>query len=912
LNGQEFNLNAVNANAVLNVSVGGGSQRIVSSTPTAGGVFSITGAVTGVGFATTTFSSESGGSTLLFDNAVVIQTGLGVDFGPTGLTLINTNLQINANGFVIGHSPDYGDAATLIYNNGPGGYNRNFEWNTNIPGPGFPSNIVVQNNTPVSLDFFSNTGLGTSARIEIQAGASLIMGNMANSLSVGTDLILQGTLNLSNTAGGDLNVGRSWNRAASGVFNQNGRNVTFNGPHNGTITAPGGQVFSHMYLNKTIRNNSVTLVDSVDISNVIGFTKGSLDLANRNITLLSNNTITARVDTVKVPDSINLVYSGTGGFVMQRFLPIESTSWSRRWRLLTAPVQATGAPSIHAAWQEGQTNVNRLAPVNLTPGFGTTLTRSTSSIGGYDQGSTNNASIFGLVNNVWTAPATTTAGAITDQDGYMLFVRGDRSVVVSTQWQVPTPTTLRAKGRLNIGAVTKTLASSGFQVLGNPYASAISFNDVVFNGVSPRTTAGRSFFLWDPKLDGSANVGGFVTVTSLGNGKFAVTANNSGYPTNNSFDGIIESGAAFLVQPAGGSFTFQENAKWPGSSTIGIASRPQQGGNSLTGMQQLTVNLKIGQGAQAKLSDGIIALCKPGFNAAVDQDDARKMFSFSGVERLSWWRDSTRLSVELRPAVQDRDTFFLHTARFNRMGYELDIIDHESSPTQVGIFEDQFLNVKQRLLRNDTLRVPFQVTADAASAAENRFRIVYRDAVGAMQLAASMPEKDGLIQLAVAHEFAVKRYVLERSVRGNAYESIGEWNSRGDQESGAGYAWVDPQLQPGKYLYRVRVELLSGAVLYSNRTSLDARKSTTGIHVFPNPITTGLIRIQMNELVPGAYPIRLMSSSGAVVHQEVVNYTGGFQSMGIQPRQPLAAGAYWLEFTSPSGKRSTLRVLVTR
>jgi hypothetical protein len=108
------------------------------------------------------------------------------------------------------------------------------------------------------------------------------------------------------------------------------------------------------------------------------------------------------------------------------------------------------------------------------------------------------------------------------------------------------------------------------------------------------------------------------------------------------------------------------------------------------------------------------------------------------------------------------------------------------------------------------------------------------------------------------------------------------------------------------------VELLSGAVLYSNRTSLDARKSTTGIHVFPNPITTGLIRIQMNELVPGAYPIRLMSSSGAVVHQEVVNYTGGFQSMGIQPRQPLAAGAYWLEFTSPSGKRSTLRVLVTR
>ena len=911
LNGQEFNLNAVNASAVANVSVGGGSQRIIASSPITGGVLSITGTVTGSGFATTTFSAESGGSTLLFDNSVSIQTGLGVDFGPTGLTAVNSILQINANGFVIGHSPDYGDAATLIYNNGPGGYNRNFEWNTNVPGPGFPSNIIVQNNTPVSLDFFPNTGLGTSARIEIQAGSSMTMGTMAHSVSAGTDLILHGTLNLSTVAGGDLNVGRSWNRGATGVFNQNGRNVTFNGPHAGTVTADGGQEFSHLYVNKTIRNHTVTLVDSINITNVIGFTKGTLDLANRNVTLLSNASITARVDTVKVPDSVNLVYSGSGGFVVQRFLPIDNSSWSRRWRLLTAPVSAVGAPTIQAAWQEGQTNVNRTIPQNATPGFGTTITRSTSSVGGYDQGSTNNPSLFALVNNTWTAPSTTNTTAITDHDAYMLFVRGDRGVIVSTQWVVPTPTTLRVKGRLNLGTVTKPLASSGFQALGNPYASAISFNDVVFNGVSPRTTAGRSFYLWDPRLDGTANVGGFVTATSLGNGKFAVTANGSGYPTDNTFDGLIESGAAFLVQANGGSFQFQENAKWAASSTVGIASRPQQTtSNVLTDMQQLTVNLKVGQGQQARTTDGVIALMKSGFADAVNVDDARKIFSFSGVERLSLLRDSTRLSVELRSPVNDRDTLYLHTARLNRLGYELEVIDHLPSSTLVGFLEDRYLQEKHLLRANDTIRVPFMVNQDAASGAEQRFHIVYRDAVRMQTLTASIPERDGLLRLQVMQEFEVARYVLERSVGGRAYEPIGELASRGNQEGEVFYDWVDPQLAPGVYRYRVKAMLKSGAVVYTPRTTLTVRKSTTGIHVFPNPITDGVIRIQMNEVESGNYSVQLRNSAGALIQRSIVAYAGGYQAITIPSATRWPAGAYTLECIAPSGKRRVVSVII--
>lgn len=912
LNGQVFNLNAVNSSAVVNVSVGGGSQRVIASSPTTGGVFSITGAVTGVGFATTSFSAESGGSTLLFDNSVSIQIGLGVDFGPVGLTLINTNLQINTNGFVIGNSPAYGTSATLIYNNGPGGYNRHFEWNSNVPGPGFPSNIIVQNNTPVNLDFYANAGLGTSARVEIQPGSSMTMGNMANSLSVGTDLILNGTLTLSNTAGGDLNVGRSWSRGASGVFNQGNRVVTFNGSQNGTITASGGQTFSRVYLNKSQADQSITLIDSVNISNVLGFTRGTLDLANRNVTLLSTETITARVDTVKQVADVNVVYSGTGAFVVQRYLPINTTNSSRRWRLLTAPVSAINAPSIQAAWQEGQQNTNRLSPVNGQPGFGTTITRATTAANGFDQGSTNNSSIFGLVNGIWTAPSSTNAVSIRDFEAFMLFVRGDRSIVVSNQFVTPTPTTLRVKGRLNIGDVTKPLAPSGFQALGNPYASAITFNDVVFNGVSPRTTAGRSFFIWDPKLDGSANVGGFVTATSLGNGRYAVTANASGYPTNNTFEGIIESGAGFLVQANGGTFRFVENAKWAASSTMGIASRPTGGPstNASTDIQQLTVHLKIGQGAQSRLTDGVIALSKAGFRNDVDQDDARKMFSFSGMERISLWRDSVRLSIEWHDAVQDRDTFHLHTARLNRMGYELDVIDHNRKGTQVAFLVDQYRQSRTAIPSMDTLRYPFDVNADAASSSEHRFHVVYRDAVRFGHLEASMPARDGVLRWEVGQEFDVVSYVIERSSGGNSFQPVGSVASRGDSEVAVSYQWLDPMLAPGKYWYRIKAVLKSGEMVYSNRARLEARKSTTGIFVFPNPARSGHIQVQWNNVTAGLYELRIINAVGQVVYRDRLVHAGGYVNQKLDQASKIAPGWYQLELLTPSGKRHTIPLVI--
>ncbi|MFZ4059276.1 MAG: T9SS type A sorting domain-containing protein, partial [Ferruginibacter sp.] len=891
LNGQSINLNSTATNATTNVSVGGGSQRAITGT----GTVSITGTVTGSGFATMTVSAESVGSSLLFDNSVTITTALGVDFGASGITLINAIFQIDANGFVIGNAPDYGNASTLIYNNGSGGYNRNYEWNANVSGAGFPNHVIVQNNTPLNLDFYSNSGLGTSGYLDIKSGSSVSMGNMGNALSVGTDLTLAGTLTLSNTSGGDLNVARNWNRTSSGVLTQNNRNVTFNGSENATITASGGQLFSHVFINKSALANTVTLVDSVNVSDVIGFTRGTLNLANNNVTLLSTSSKTARVDQITTPSNISLNYSGTGAFVIQRHLPVTASASARRWRLLTAPITTTGAPSINQAWQEGQVSVDRNAPLNAQPGYGLTITKSTVSSNGFDQGIQNNPSIYRYVSNAWIAPNATNTGAITDNEGYMLFVRGDRSVVVTGPYDVPNSTTLRVKGRLNIGGVNKALNASGLQILGNPYASAISLNNTTFNGQSPATTAGLSFYIWDPKMAGASNVGNFVTFTSLGNGTYSVVPNVGGSVFGTG--GIIESGSAFMVDAAGGTFSFVENCKVSSNSTVGIASRPTGAhiDDLPSGMSRITVNLLIGANANAPATDGVSTFFGNDFEDELNWRDAKKLFSFSGAERLSIFKDSTRLSVEFRKPIQANDTLNYHISRLNQSTYQFDVEPQAISPLLVGILEDQFLSEKTVLNLQENYKKVFNISSNPSSGATNRFRIIFKDAVRFIDVNATTPDRDILVKFTLVNEFGVARYEIEQSMNNGNFDKVATINSLGNNENAVQYAWLNEAPAPGIYTYRIKAVLNNGSIIYSDKVTVSKVKTSKGIYVYPNPSTGNVIGLNINDMPAGNYQVRLMAANGTVVYNTVYAIQSGLNKIELKPNYHLATGVYQLE-----------------
>ncbi len=148
--------------------------------------------------------------------------------------------------------------------------------------------------------------------------------------------------------------------------------------------------------------------------------------------------------------------------------------------LRAIPVTAADNLTISDAWQDGKpvvVNINIIS--NPEPGFGTHVTFGLPATNGYDQGINGNTSIRYLNSSGWNGVPTATndgsvanSGIITDQPGYMLFVRGDRGTLLSqATGAVTSPTVLRPKGKINTGVLNQPLgiafanAGSTFRVV---------------------------------------------------------------------------------------------------------------------------------------------------------------------------------------------------------------------------------------------------------------------------------------------------------------------------------------------------------------------------------------------------------------------------------------------------------------
>jgi len=439
-------------------------------------------------------------------------------------------------------------------------------------------------------------------------------------------------------------------------------------------------------------------------------------ITNDNLILRSDADGTARI--AQLPSTAAI----TGKVTVERFLPMNAIYDSRRWRLLTAPFKVTNSPTINAAWQESVSNSNRLAPVNPRPGYGTQITKSTTwAADGYDQGSTNNPSIYYYSAGNWVAPANTNTVKITDNSNcYMLFARGDRSTVITNQFVAASPTTLAPKGELNIGNVTIPLVASGYQTVGNPYASAIRLNNVQFNdtlGIS------KTFYIWDPKTLGSANVGRFITCSGNGT-SFTYTGNTSLYQNN---PGVIESSGAFMVPGNGNNIVFHESDKFINSSTIGIASRPVRNPGSHGNVMSLHIDMTAFKNGVPSLADGIALEFNKNFANEIDGLDASKLTTFYTREELSICNGGNLFAIERRNDIIAEDTVFLQISKLNTAAYQFHLRPAAFGQYYTATLEDRYKNTSTPVDLLNGSTVDFSINTDSASFAGNRFYIIFKN-----------------------------------------------------------------------------------------------------------------------------------------------------------------------------------------
>lgn len=306
LNGQMFTMNATNSTGftenTTNIKISGtGARRIYTSTGSGDFVFAGNYSA-GKSNAKFNFASSA---TLTFDTNVTLQTSVGLDFGTNGSTLINSILQINQKGFVIGHSPDYGNYSTLIYNNGSNGFFRNMEWNSNS-GAGYPNNVIVRgsNNTLVELDGGSPIGfpvpndLGCSGNLTVESGATLKFNNMNFDLYVAGNVNLSGSLQQSAKAGADLFVNGNWVQSGTGVLAGNNRTVVFNKQSSSIAqTISGSTTFDNITLNNSAGLNCIGATDNNTVNQNLTLTNGKITLNTNNLIIGASGNITNYSDT---------------------------------------------------------------------------------------------------------------------------------------------------------------------------------------------------------------------------------------------------------------------------------------------------------------------------------------------------------------------------------------------------------------------------------------------------------------------------------------------------------------------------------------------------------------------------------------------------------------------------------------
>ena len=507
---------------------------------------------------------------------------------------------------------------------------------------------------------------------------------------------------------GTIQINGQINHSGGTIDGINGT-VEMNGTAPQTIPA---NIFQNNALNNlVIGNNTATGVDlagALDIYRSVTFSATGLKLATNDfLTFKSTNTETAWLGNMTGKTL-------TGSATVERYIP----NHSKAWQFLSVP---TTGQTIKQSWQEGSPAPNN----DPNAGYGTMISSNVANATlhpepGFDLFS-GAPSIKTYVRSTGLYDAvTSTAIPIANKKGYMLFVRGDRSV--TTVSAPATATVLRTKGilftPLNPPPVT-TLAAAippfTFESIGNPYASAIDISQITLSG-----GVQDIFYVWDPKLTSGLNsvygLGGFQVMTRNGN-TYDVTPGGGSYGATNNF---IQSGQAFFVNApfSSGSVTFTENCKVAGSEMVNRVL-------PVTNSKQLRTNLYLIRNAEQVLLDGNRIFYHKTYSNSIDLFDAVKLDN-SG-ENLGIKSATKILSVERRKPIQLNDTVFYNLANSKLQQYRFEFIAKDLNEEHLAAFlEDKYLHTSVPVALNDTTRVDFIVENVEGSYAADRFRIVFK------------------------------------------------------------------------------------------------------------------------------------------------------------------------------------------
>jgi hypothetical protein len=632
-----------------------------------------------------------------------------------------------------------------------------------------------------------------------------------------------------------------------------------------------------------ISDSGVVLSGPLDVYNTLTFSEpGTGFTTNDFLTLKSNSTGTARVGNMT---GVNM----TGNVTVENYIPARKS-----WYFLSSATNSS--QSVHQSWQEGAVSGN-----NPAPGFGTQITSNRSSwqADGFDAYSAGpSIKKYDPVSNAWVGLVNTNASNIKSTEGYMIFVRGDRTITAGSSNTVPT--VLRTKGSLYTGDLQPVTVGAHKSVsVGNPYVAPLDLRKLSKTGVKD------FFYVWDPNLGGTYGVGGYQVFSADSTGNYVVVPGGGSYGAGGSVSNYIASGLAFFVNgdSTGGSINFNENAKYD-PEDLPVSSGERSG---------ILVNLlSVNADSSEVLSDGLLVNFDNSFNNGIDNGDAIK-YTNAG-ENISTLTAAKSLIVERRNLIASRDTIYLKVSNLKVKKYRLSIAASRlDAGGRTGTLIDNYTGTRTMLHMNGNTLVNFTVTSTAASYASNRFKIVFDKMtvlpVKFVGLKAYTVSNNSInVDWQTAEEVNTNHYDVERSHDGTNFSKILSTPVKGN--NGAYYSLNDPQPFADVNYYRIKAVENTGEVLYSNVVKVSMQQLKPGISVFPNPVADGKTSLQLNNMAKGNCKVKLFSNTGQEVFSSNIKNTGSSGSYPLEIGRAVSAGIYQLTLTDANGNRYTIELII--
>ena len=152
-----------------------------------------------------------------------------------------------------------------------------------------------------------------------------------------------------------------------------------------------------------------------------------------------------------------------------------------------------------------------------------------------------------------------------------------------------------------------------------------------------------------------------------------------------------------------------------------------------------------------------------------------------------------------------------------------------------GFLEDAYLKTSTPVNLNGTTTIDFTVNADAASAAPDRFRLVFKAKFIVLPLPftfknvrANLQNNDIAVEWITENEENIKSYDVETSANGLQFEKAATVIAKGSKST-ENYQWLDANAKPGVHYYRIRSVNVNGEVLYSNIVKVEVKRGRPDI-----------------------------------------------------------------------------------